>query len=136
MSQKKSTDRLASQSAMEGAGGLVGGSKLFRYFLYTFNLVLIFNGFLLCRCSDGITKLPYVVLGKFSLAITRCSFIIVHDFFDTCDATAILFKPIVQRHEGCQVMCFNYPGQANTGSNSFLLQIFNVCADVFIDSVA
>ena len=38
------------------------------------------------------------------------------DFFDTCDGAAILFKPIVQRHEGCQVLCFNYPGQANTGT--------------------
>ena len=96
--------------------------------------------------------MPYVVLGKFSFAVTRCSFIVVNgmyvvccgvsilkyffigvdgtnvflhflnmcvcvvDFFDTCDASAILFKPIVQRHEGCQVLCFNYPGQANTGT--------------------
>jgi pimeloyl-ACP methyl ester carboxylesterase len=32
-----------------------------------------------------------------------CSFVVVHDLFDTCEATAILFKPIAQRHDGCQV---------------------------------
>lgn len=58
--------------------------------------------------------MPYVVSGNLSLTVTRCNFIVVHDFFDTCDATAIMFKPIAQRHEGCQVLSFNYPGQANT----------------------
>jgi pimeloyl-ACP methyl ester carboxylesterase len=42
------------------------------------------------------------------------NFVVVHDFFDTCDATAIMLKPIIQRHDGCQIICFNYPGQANT----------------------
>jgi hypothetical protein len=65
--------------------------------------------------------MPFLILGKFSLAVTRCSFVVIHDFFDTCDATAILFKPIAQRHEGCQVLCFNYPGQANTGYFYFSL---------------
>jgi len=49
-----------------------------------------------------------------SLQSKKTNFIIVHDFFDCCDATAILFKPIVQRHDGCQILCFNYPGQAHT----------------------
>uniref|UniRef100_A0A7S3MBB9 SAM domain-containing protein n=1 Tax=Spumella elongata TaxID=89044 RepID=A0A7S3MBB9_9STRA len=93
--QKKGIDRLASQNVSEGAGNMLGSPKEF-------------------RCSDGITKMPYMVLGQVSLNVSKCNFIVVHDFFDTCDATAIMFKPIVQRHNGCQVMCFNYPGQAHT----------------------
>lgn len=95
-SQKKATERLSAQSAAEGSAGIIGNPKDF-------------------RCSDGITKIPYIVLGKFSLDnVSRCSFVVIHDFFDTCDATAILFKNIAQRHEGSQIFCFNYPGQANT----------------------
>ena len=93
--QKKSTERLSAQSVIEGNAGLVGAPQEI-------------------RCADGITKFPYMVIGSFSLEVKRCSFIVVHDFFDTCDATAILFKPIVQRHDGCQAVCFNYPGQAHT----------------------
>lgn len=93
--QKKAIDRLSAQNASEGAGNILSTPKEF-------------------RCSDGITKMPYMVLGQVSLNINRCSFIVIHDFFDTCDATAIMFKPIVQRHDGCQVFCFNYPGQAHT----------------------
>jgi len=93
--QKKATDRLSSLNVTEGGAGVIGSPKIF-------------------RCSDGITKMPYVTLGSFSLNVTRCNFIVIHDFFDTCDATAILFKPIAQRHEGCQIFCFNYPGQAHT----------------------
>jgi len=93
--QKKATDRLSALNVTEGGAGVIGSPKIF-------------------RCSDGITKMPYVTLGSFSLNVTRCNFIVIHDFFDTCDATAILFKPIAQRHEGCQIFCFNYPGQAHT----------------------
>jgi pimeloyl-ACP methyl ester carboxylesterase len=53
-------------------------------------------------------------MGGMSTSTTRCNFVVVHDFFDTCDATALLFKPITLRHDGCQALCFNYPGQANT----------------------
>lgn len=94
-SQKKASDRLASLNKSEANTILTGHFKEF-------------------RCNDGITKIPYVVLGSMSLEVKRCNFVVIHDFFDTCDATAILFKQIVQRHEGCQVLCFNYPGQANT----------------------
>jgi pimeloyl-ACP methyl ester carboxylesterase len=94
-SQKKTSERLASQNKSEGNLSSSGIAKSF-------------------RCFDGITKLSYIVLGSVSLDITRCNFIVIHDFFDTCDATAITFKPIVQRHVGCQVLCFNSPGQANT----------------------
>ncbi|CAM9255759.1 unnamed protein product, partial [Ectocarpus fasciculatus] len=91
--QKQATTRLASQNKSEGGG--VGTAKEF-------------------RCRDGITRMPYIVLGKMSLEVKRCNLIIVHDFFDTCDGTAIAFKPITQRHDGSQVLCFNYPGQSNT----------------------
>jgi pimeloyl-ACP methyl ester carboxylesterase len=94
-SQKKTAERLASQNKSEGNLAAVGSAKEF-------------------RCADGITKMPYVVLGNVNINVRRVNFIVVHDFFDTCDATAILFKSIVQRHDGCQVICFNYPGQANT----------------------
>ena len=67
-----------------------------------------------CRSRDGITKMPYITWGNYSPDTTTCSFVVVHDFFDTCDGTSILFKPLVSRHPGCQVLCFNYPGQANT----------------------
>jgi hypothetical protein len=94
--QKKATDRLSSQTAIEGSVGLFGKAKDF-------------------RCSDGITRMPYIVMGKFSLMVNKCNFIVIHDFFDTYDSTSIFFKPIVQRHEeGCQFLCFNYPGQAST----------------------
>ena len=93
-SQKRSVDRLSSQT-QEGSTSTTGLAKDF-------------------RCFDGITKMSYIVLGNVSLDVSRVNFIVIHDFFDTCDATAISFKPIVQRHDGCQVFCFNYPGQANT----------------------
>ncbi|RYH28338.1 hypothetical protein EON65_12485 [archaeon] len=94
--QTKSIERLSAQTAIEGSVGVVGASKL-------------------CVCSDGITRMPYVVMGKFSPNVEKCNFVVVHDFFDTYDATAILYKQLVQRHsEGCQVLCYNYPGQAHT----------------------
>lgn len=120
-SQLRSANRLASQNKSEGNLSAVGEPKEF-------------------ICSDGITKMPYMVLGlsrsisfspshmvsflhislistligSISLESKRDNFIVIHDFFDTLDATAIFLKPIVQRHDGCQILCFNYPGQANT----------------------
>ena len=58
--------------------------------------------------------MPYEVLGKLELEVSRVNFVVCHDFFDTCEATRILFKPIVERHLGCQVLVFNYPCQAGT----------------------
>ena len=94
-SQKKAADRLSSHNKMEGNMGAVGQSKEF-------------------RCADGITKMPYIVLGNVSLEVKCCNFIVIHDFFDTADATAIMFKQMVQRHSNMQAICFNYPGQSNT----------------------
>lgn len=94
-SQKRAAERLASHNKSEGNTGASGNAKTF-------------------RCCDGITKMPYIVLGNLSLDIIKCNFVVVHDFFDTCDATAIALKPIALRHDGCQIFCFNYPGQSNT----------------------
>ena len=58
--------------------------------------------------------MPYAVLGTLSLEISCCNFIIVHDFYDTYDSTSIALRPLVSHHAGCQVLCFNYPGQAHT----------------------
>ena len=93
-SQKKATARLVSQDT-NANGGIEGTSGDF-------------------KCSDGITVMPYTVLGLLSYKVLRCNFVVIHDFFDTADATTLLFKPIVQNHSGCQALCFNYPGQANT----------------------
>lgn len=93
-------------------------------------------------CSDGVTLIPYVVLGaapslmsgeksgmseetrrvggaalRVPPATTTTavlSFVVVHDFFDTMEKTFLLFKPLVRKHPECQVLCFNSPGQAGT----------------------
>lgn len=92
--QKKSTARLNSQNISAGVGN-PGIAKDF-------------------KCADGVTTMPYILLGDMSHKVLRCNFVVVHDFFDTADAISLLFKPIVQQHQGCQALCFNYPGQANT----------------------
>lgn len=91
--QKKSNDRLASQNKSSSLSA--GVAKEF-------------------RCADGVTLMQYIVLGEYSIESECCNFIIVNDFFDTCDAMSILMKPIVAQHPHCQVLCFNYPGQAST----------------------
>lgn len=93
-------------------------------------------------CSDGVTLIPYVVLGAapsltsgstngmsedtyrvdgtaphvppVTTTTDVLSFVVVHDFFDTMEKTYLLFKPLVRKHPGCQVLCFNSPGQAGT----------------------
>ena len=72
-SQKKAANRLSSHNKTEGNLAAVGTSKFF-------------------RCADGITRMPYVVLGNVSLEVKCCNFVVIHDFFDTADATAIMFK--------------------------------------------
>ena len=91
-SQQKTTDRL---TALNSVSALGGTAKEF-------------------RCSDGITVMPYIVMGNLSVSVKRCNFVVVHDFFDTADATSLLMKNITQHHDGCQALCFNYPGQSNT----------------------
>lgn len=64
-------------------------------------------------CSDG-TRLPYEILGEPSLDIKSFSFVVVHDIFDTMDNTRIFFKKLARRHRGCQVLVYNYSGQAGS----------------------
>ena len=91
-------------------------------------------------CADGVTLMPYAVVGigaspvaevepsggsgedgaeergrgKADAASRVLNFVAVHDFFDTLEKTFLLFKPLVLQHPGCQVLCFNSPGQAGT----------------------
>lgn len=94
-------------------------------------------------CADGVTLVPYAVVGIGVLQVAAgadpsqdhsgdgagergsekddagapsrvLNFVAVHDFFDTLDKTFLLFKPLVLKHPGCQVLCFNSPGQAGT----------------------
>lgn len=91
-------------------------------------------------CGDGLTMMPYAIVGvgvptrgqecrghgalaykeapNWSQKATRSpavmNFVAVHDFFDTLEKTFLLFKPLVLKYPGCQVLCFNSPGQAGT----------------------
>lgn len=109
-------------------------------------------------CADGVTLMPYAVVGTGAPLLTApstiagsggalapqkvggqpdgnrggaekeralgqegggtkggvLSFVVVHDFFDTLEKTFLLFKPLVLKYPGCQVLCFNSPGQAGT----------------------
>lgn len=94
-------------------------------------------------CADGVTLIPFAVAGKAEIgkgpprvalqtegkgeqAVDKgageetttvspvLSFVAVHDFFDTLEKTFLLFKPLILRHPGCQLLCFNSPGQAGT----------------------
>ena len=95
-------------------------------------------------CADGVTLVPYAVVGIGASHVAAgvdpseehsgdggagergrgkgdaaapsgvLNFVAVHDFFDTLDKTFLLFKPLVLKHPGCQVLCFNSPGQAGT----------------------
>lgn len=94
-------------------------------------------------CADGVTLIPYAVTGTGASLLpalsspeadgsaaaeekstekqpTReapvavLSFVVVHDFFDTLEKTFMLFKPLLLRYPGCQMLCFNSPGQAGT----------------------
>lgn len=48
------------------------------------------------------------------MEITKVNFVVCHDIFDSCDMTKMLFLSVVKRHPGCQILLFNYPGQAGT----------------------
>jgi len=65
-------------------------------------------------CADGLTRVPYEVIGKSEMEITKVNFVVCHDIFDSCDMTKMLFLSLVKRHPGCQILLFNYPGQAGT----------------------
>ena len=62
-------------------------------------------------CFDGITVLPYTIIGQPDIHATMTNFIIFHDFFDTHAATQVVFRSIVAKHVGCKILLFNTPGQ-------------------------
>ena len=65
-------------------------------------------------CSDGSTALPYEILGEPSLELANHCFVVAHDLFDTLDASKIFFKLIGDKIPGCQILVYNYAGQAGT----------------------
>ncbi|GMH68402.1 hypothetical protein TrRE_jg2915, partial [Triparma retinervis] len=65
-------------------------------------------------CADGLTRIPYEVIGKSEMEITKVNFVVCHDIFDSCDMTKMLFINLIKKHPGCQILLFNYPGQAGT----------------------
>ena len=65
-------------------------------------------------CADGITAIPYEVMGTQELEGKNTNFIVLHDFFDTFEGSQILFQRLVKRFVGCQVLVFNQPGQSES----------------------
>ena len=65
-------------------------------------------------CADGITAIPYEVMGTQELDGQNTNFIVLHDFFDTFEGSQILFQRLVKRYVGCQVLVFNQPGQSES----------------------
>ena len=65
-------------------------------------------------CADGITSIPYEVMGTQELDGKNTNFIVLHDFFDTFESSQILFQRLVKRFVGCQVLVFNQPGQSDS----------------------
>lgn len=70
-------------------------------------------------CKDDITRIPYEVLGyptssKVDNQKGVINFVICHDFFDSIDMTRLLFRNLVIKYPGSQVLIYNQPGQAGT----------------------
>ena len=65
-------------------------------------------------CADGLTAIPYEVMGTQELDGKNTNFIVLHDFFDTFEGSQILFQRLVKRFVGCQVLVFNQPGQSDS----------------------
>jgi hypothetical protein len=99
--QQMQMTRLATAAGLEGMPSSgdkptsVGGHKMF-------------------TCADGVTQMPYAILGKPDFEVRKVNFVVLHDFFDTYEATQIFFKRLTTEHMGCQVLVMNYPGQAST----------------------
>lgn len=95
ITQKRQMERLA----MLPEAGLMGTSNARRRSVFV--------------CSDAV-KIPYEIMGEPTLDVTSMSIVVAHDLFDTLDATKIFFRRLVQRHQGCQVLVYNYAGQAGS----------------------
>lgn len=65
-------------------------------------------------CQDGVTRMPYAIVGQAVAATTKCNLVVFHDLFDTLDGTRVLFRSILARNVGARILAFNFPGQANT----------------------
>jgi pimeloyl-ACP methyl ester carboxylesterase len=73
--------------------------------------------------SDECTSFPFTVMGDGKQRNlphdspdrdSIFNLIVCHDIFDTQERMEILLQPIVSRHQGIQVLLWNYPGQAFT----------------------
>ncbi|OWZ24204.1 hypothetical protein PHMEG_000816 [Phytophthora megakarya] len=65
-------------------------------------------------CQDGVTQMPYSVIGQPVGETIKCNLVVFHDLFDTLESTTVFFRPIVARNMGARVLLFNFPGQAGT----------------------
>ncbi|KAF4135768.1 Ankyrin repeats domain-containing protein [Phytophthora infestans] len=65
-------------------------------------------------CQDGVTQIPYAVIGQPIGETVKCNLVVFHDLFDTLESTRVFFRPIVARNVGAQALLFNFPGQAGS----------------------
>ncbi|GMF10557.1 unnamed protein product [Phytophthora lilii] len=65
-------------------------------------------------CQDGITQIPYAVIGQPIGETMKCNLVVFHDLFDTFESTRVFFRPIVARNVGARALLFNFPGQAGS----------------------
>ena len=65
-------------------------------------------------CKDGVTTIPYEVVGTTDMEGRTANLVVVQDFFDTYESMQIFLEAALRRRPGCQALVFNYPGQANT----------------------
>lgn len=65
-------------------------------------------------CQDGVTRIPYAVVGQAVGSTTKCNLVVFHDLFDTLDGTRVFFRALLARNVGARVLVFNLPGQAGT----------------------
>ncbi|KAE9112432.1 hypothetical protein PF010_g10443 [Phytophthora fragariae] len=65
-------------------------------------------------CQDGVTQIPYAVIGQPIGETVKCNLVVFHDLFDTFESTRVFIRPIVARNVGARALLFNFPGQAGS----------------------
>ncbi|KAL4169584.1 hypothetical protein KRP22_010502 [Phytophthora ramorum] len=65
-------------------------------------------------CQDGVTQIPYAIIGQPIGPTVKCNLVVFHDLFDTLESTRVFFRPIVARNAGSRALLFNFPGQAGS----------------------
>ncbi|EGZ28612.1 hypothetical protein PHYSODRAFT_472033 [Phytophthora sojae] len=65
-------------------------------------------------CQDGVTQIPYAVIGQPIGETAKCNLVVFHDLFDTFESTRVFFRPIVARNVGARALLFNFPGQSGS----------------------